>query len=311
MAALGRPGYINLGHNEDLKRVYDPLVMEKHASEVLDLAYKHGIRYFDVARSYGKGEEFLANWINNLPDKRSLIVGSKWGYTYTAGWKVQASKHEVKEHSLEVLQKQYPQSQKNLGENLKIYHIHSATPDSKVLENPAVIERLWELKRSGIIPGLSLSGTSQGETLEKAMTIQRDGVYLFQSVQVTWNILEQSTTEILKKAQAAGFGIIVKESLANGRLTARNSEASFADKKAVLDKLSAKYQVGIDALSMAFVLKQPWVSVVLSGAATKQHLLSNLQANEINISEEDIKSLAALKETPEVYWNKRASLEWN
>ena len=52
MAALGRPGYINLGHSSDIA---DRSVeaMRKAAHDTLDAAYEAGIRYIDCARSYG------------------------------------------------------------------------------------------------------------------------------------------------------------------------------------------------------------------------------------------------------------------
>jgi len=105
MAALGRPGYINLGHAEDLGSNYDMAAMERHAHEVLDAAWKAGVRYFDAARSYGDGERFLGSWLClRAISPQSVTVGSKWGYTYTADWRVDAEVHEVKEHSLPVLQ---------------------------------------------------------------------------------------------------------------------------------------------------------------------------------------------------------------
>ena len=60
LAALGRPGYINLGHATDLSRDYDVAAMADHAHTVLDAAWAAGIRYFDAARSYGRAEEFLS-----------------------------------------------------------------------------------------------------------------------------------------------------------------------------------------------------------------------------------------------------------
>ena len=50
MAALGRPGYINLGHGEDIA---DRSVeaMRKQAHATLDAAWEAGIRYVDCARS--------------------------------------------------------------------------------------------------------------------------------------------------------------------------------------------------------------------------------------------------------------------
>src|SRR5262252_8125896 len=83
LAAVGRPGYLNLGHGTDLPATRTVDELRQRAWELLDAAYAAGVRYVDVARSYGRAEEFLAGWLDGHPD---AVVGSKWGYTYTAGW---------------------------------------------------------------------------------------------------------------------------------------------------------------------------------------------------------------------------------
>src|SRR5947209_4870233 len=91
LAALGRPGYINLGHAPDLEANYDVAAMEAAAHAVLDAARAAGVRYFDAARSYGRAEAFLASWLSSRKIAPGAVtVGSKWGYTYTAGWRVEA-----------------------------------------------------------------------------------------------------------------------------------------------------------------------------------------------------------------------------
>jgi aryl-alcohol dehydrogenase-like predicted oxidoreductase len=87
MAALGRPGYITLGHADDLGGQYDVAAMESRSHAVLDVAWQAGVRYFDAARSYGRGEEFLGSWLRSRQiGVGKVTVGSKWGYTYTANW---------------------------------------------------------------------------------------------------------------------------------------------------------------------------------------------------------------------------------
>jgi aryl-alcohol dehydrogenase-like predicted oxidoreductase len=113
------------------------------------------------------------------------------------------------------------------------------------------------------------------------------------------------------KASQAGLGIIVKEALANGRLTNRNDEASFFNKKEQLQQIAAKYKVGIDAISIAYILRQPWVSTVLSGAANQEQLNSNLKALKIELSESDLNIINSMVETPQKYWEIRSELEWN
>ena len=53
LAALGRPGYITLGHGQDLGADRDPAEMERRCHAVLDAAWAGGVRWFDAARSCG------------------------------------------------------------------------------------------------------------------------------------------------------------------------------------------------------------------------------------------------------------------
>jgi aryl-alcohol dehydrogenase-like predicted oxidoreductase len=312
LAALGRPGYINLGHGEDLPDARSIQALETHSYAVLDAAWDMGIRYFDAARSYGRAEQFLASWLAARQiDPAAVTIGSKWGYTYTADWQVEAEVHEVKEHSLAVLQRQIGESRTLLGQHLNLYQIHSATLQSGVLDNGAVLDELARLKADGLIIGLSLSGENQSETLSKALTIKYDGELLFGSVQATWNLLEPSTGAVLNEAHQAGLAVIVKEALANGRLTPRNQNPTFAEKRTLLEKAAAQKQTTIDALALAAVLAQPWTAVVLSGAATIEQLRSNVAALNVNWDEETAAALAPLAEPPAAYWQTRSSLDWN
>lgn len=307
LAALGRPGYINLGHAHDLHLNYDPAAMETHAHEVLDAAWAAGIRYFDVARSYGKGEAFLASWLRRRKiDPNAVTVGSKWGYTYTAGWRVDAEKHEIKDHTLPVLLRQLAETRSILSDYLNIYHIHSATIESGVLDDSAVLDELARLKDTGVAVGLSVTGVRQPDIILKSLTLQRGGVRLFDVVQATWNLLERSAGPALMEAHAAGMGVIIKESLANGRLTARNSDPAFVEKSRLLYESAAAHGCSDDALALAAVLSQPWANVVLSGAAAVEQLRANLEAMRITVDD-----LPNVGESPQEYWHTRSQMAWN
>ena len=312
LAALGRPGYINLGHSADLRGGRTVEAMERHAFEVLDLALASGVRYLDAARSYGRAEEFLARWLEARGVGPSdVTVGSKWGYVYTARWRVDADRHEVKDHSLDNLRRQARESRDLLGGHLDLYQIHSATPESGVLDDPDVLGELARLKAEGLRIGLSLSGPRQAETLGKAMGVRVDGVRLFDAVQATWNLLERSAGPALAEARAMGLGVIVKESLANGRLTSRNDAPGFADARQALQGQADRLGTSIDALALAAAQAQPWADVVLSGAASADQLRSNLGATAISWDEQADEAIAPLIEPPEAYWSTRSRLPWN
>jgi aryl-alcohol dehydrogenase-like predicted oxidoreductase len=312
LAALGRPGYINLDHAQDLSEDYEVEAMQQHAFTVLDEAWRQGVRYFDAARSYGRAEQFLGNWLRSREIKPDAVaVGSKWGYTYTAGWHVEAEKHEVKEHSLAVLRRQWQETQLELGQYLGLYQIHSATLESGVLENQQVLEELARLKRKGVVIGLTLSGANQAEVMYKALEIECDGSLLFGSVQATWNLMERSVEPALQTAHSAGMGVIVKEALANGRLTARNQEPNFAPKRKILEQEAQRLGTTIDAIALAVAVQPVWSDIVLSGAATADQMRSNAGALNVQLDELADRRLLALVEPAEQYWGERSELAWN
>lgn len=311
LAAIGRPGYINLGHGDDLEGRRSVEGLRDHAHRVLDAAWDAGVRYFDMARSYGRAEAFMRAWLDArglTPDE--VTVGSKWGYTYTADWKVDADVHEVKEHSIDVLTRQWGETQEHLGPYLDLYQIHSATLSTGVLENAAVLDELARLKAEGTAIGLSLSGAKQADTLRKALAVERDGRLLFDTVQATWNILEPSAGHALADAHEAGLGVIVKEAVANGRLTPRNDDSDFNGKQVVLNEQAERLNTTVDALAIAAALAQPWSGVVLSGATTVAHLRSNVEALKVAWDDEAADTLQNLAEDPETYWSTRSDLAW-
>jgi aryl-alcohol dehydrogenase-like predicted oxidoreductase len=299
LAALGRPAYINLGHAED---VAGPSVeeMESTAHDVLDAAYEGGVRWFDAARSYGRAEAFLASWLRRRGLQREdVTVSSKWGYRYTADWRIDAAQHEVKDLSVEHLRAQWSESHELLGEWLGIYQIHSATLDSGVLDDPAVREELDALRARGIRVGLSVTGPEQAATIDRALDTGG-----FDTVQATWNLHERAAEESLARAHEAGLVVLVKEALANGRLSPRGASGAL---RAVAPERGA----GEDAIALAAALARPWAHVVLSGAATVAQLRSNLAALELAWDGELEQRLSGLVEEPAAYWEARAGLPWN
>jgi aryl-alcohol dehydrogenase-like predicted oxidoreductase len=300
LAALGRPGYINLGHGEDLGGQTDVDAMERNAHEVLDAALECGVRYFDAARSYGKAEAFLASWLERRGLRPGEVtVGSKWGYTYTAGWRVDADPAEVKDLTAATLRRQFAESSAVLGPHLRLYQIHSATLESGVLEDREVLEELSRLREEGLAIGVSVTGPEQAETIRRTLEVGD-----FDTVQATWNLLERSAGPDLAEAHAAGLGVLVKEVLANGRLTARGADS-------LLVRIAAERGSTPDAIALAAVLAQPWAEVALSGATTVEQLRSNLTALEVGYDDELDRRLAPLIEQPERYWSTRAELPWN
>ncbi|MCE0487874.1 aldo/keto reductase [Ornithinimicrobium sediminis] len=301
-AALGRPGYLNLGHARDLPDL-SPDGMREHTWSVLDVAYAAGVRHVDAARSYGRAEEFVAGWLD-ARGHADVVVTSKWGYTYVAGWRTDVEVHEVKDHTAATLRRQLAETRALLGGRLAAYQVHSATLESGVLEDTEVLAALTALADEGVVVGLSTSGPAQGEVVHRALDLAADGSAPFRTVQATWNPLEPSAGPALQRAADAGWGVMVKEGVANGRLTDRG------DAPAPLRALAGALGTGLDALALAVALAQPFTSVVLSGAGTVEQLRDNLRALELELDGATVAAALAHAEDPAAYWSTRSELPW-
>jgi aryl-alcohol dehydrogenase-like predicted oxidoreductase len=329
LAALGRPGYVTLNHAIDLGGGYDPPAMEAHAHAVLDAAFDAGIRYVDAARSYGRAEDFLASWLQKRGlDPGEVTVASKWGYTYTAGWSTSATQNEVKDHSLAAFERQLAESVERLGRYLSPYQIHSVTAESKTLEDGALIDAIARLRERGIRAGLTVSGAGQDVAIRRSLEVRRDGERVFDSVQATWNLLERGAESALQDAHDAGMKVVVKESLANGRLTGNpgmgkgeegrgkrevweNGGEVFSSSVARIRELAEGRGTTIEMLALAAALARPWADVVLTGAATVGQIQSNVAALALDYGPELEEGLRSVSINSAEYWRARTSFRWN
>jgi aryl-alcohol dehydrogenase-like predicted oxidoreductase len=300
LAALGRPAYINVGRDQDLGGDRSRGEIERRTHAVLDAAWDSGVRYLDAARSYGLAEAFLASWLAEHAQAASaLVIGSKWGYIYTGQWSLTEPIQERKDLSAATFRRQLAETQQLLGAHLKLYQIHSATTESGVLDDDELLAELAALRRTGVSVGLTVTGPGQAETIDRALAV---GV--FDTVQATWNLLERSAAPALQRAHDGGLGVIVKEALANGRLTIHGTEPA-------LLAYSRERDLPPDAVAIAAAISQPWSHVVLSGAVSPSMLHSNLRARELVLNgDRPADDLSQMSLDAHSYWQQRSRLPW-
>jgi aryl-alcohol dehydrogenase-like predicted oxidoreductase len=301
LAAIGRPAYITTGRAKDLGDGADRSAdaMRARAHTLLDAAWWLGIRYIDAARSYGFAEQFLGSWLAAHPGHRDeLTIGSKWGYEYIGDWRLDAPQQERKEHSLAMFERQWAETLEALGTEPDVYLVHSLTSDSPALGDSALLDRLRGLRDSGVRVGFSTSGADQAAVIERALGLTDSP---FSAVQSTWNLLEPSVGDALAAANDAKWLVVVKEVLANGRLTSAGEETSAA-------ALAAEDGQRLDALAIGAAVAHPWADIVLTGAVTRKQLKQNLEARPPSLDEQ---RLATLAEPAEQYWAARAARPWS
>lgn len=303
-AAIGRPLYINI-KNKPTSNDFDLDSFKKKGIEVLEYAYKMGIRHFDTAPNYGMAEEILLKWVKKKNDP-NIIVSSKWGYRYIANFNPNAVEHEHKEHSLNRLEEQWKFTKQFLPQ-LHYYQIHSATLDTGILDNQEVLNRLTEFKEANDVKiGITVTGHNQKEVLEKALALD-----IFDSYQATYNVIEQDLYEIINHLTNLGKAVIIKEAMANGRIFPNDKYPHYKSMYDYLGELALKYNVGIDAVALRFCNETLPDTMVLSGAASISQVEENLKANGFSLDTEEIRKLQSFQVRSEDYWKERKRLEWN
>ena len=133
---------------------------------------KKGNEPREIARDFCSSETFRAPH-SDVAD---------WNVALAAG-----APHEIKDHSVRQLLEQTRETDATLGEFVDVYQIHSATFESGVLRDAAVLAELARLKRDrGWRVGLSVSSPQQAAVLAAAREAH-DGT-LFDTVQCTFNV---------------------------------------------------------------------------------------------------------------------------
>ncbi|MCV7419106.1 aldo/keto reductase [Mycobacterium yunnanensis] len=308
LAALGRPAYITSGRADDVGAARSVDEMRDRTADVLDAAYSSGIRYVDVARSYGLAEQFLAHWLASRPEIEDVEVASKWGYRYVGDWQMTADVHEVKDHSLDAFTRQLAETKQILGDRVDLYQVHSVTPDSPVLADRELHRALADVRDGGLRIGLSTSGPRQADVVRAATAIEAGGRRLFTSVQSTWNLLETSAGSALSEARAEGMAVVVKEVFANGRLAPGSTDV--APGVELASRVAADLGIGLDQLALAAAYRQPWSPRVLSGAATPLQVRSHVAGADFALPTDVADALEAAAEDPADYWAARGRRQW-
>ena len=307
-AAIGRPQYINIKKGKS--KNFDSVKFKEDGINVLEFAYNEGVRYFDTSPGYGMAEQIMIDWLKTKKDN-SIEVATKWGYSYVANFDPKAVIHEIKDHSLPQLLRQWEKS-KELLPYLSTYQIHSATLDTGVLDNEEVLNKLAVLKNEYELKiGITTSGSNQAEVLKKAMDIAVNNKQIFETFQVTYNMLDQSLAEVADDMIKDGKRIIIKEALANGRVFRNKDYSNYNNLYNLLELLANKYDVGVDAIALRFCIDTINPFMVLSGASEEFQLLENLKSNQIVLEEEDINLLKSFKSDSSSYWKERKQLNWN
>ena len=265
---------------------------------IIRKAYDLGINFFDIADIYAKGksEEMMGKVLEEFP-RHTLVISSKvfWPMSDDVNDQGLSRKHitESVEKSLRRIGTDY----------LDIYYCHRYDNGTPLEE---VVRTMDDLVHQGKV---LYWGTSEwrGAQIASAVRIaEKSNLYAPRTEQPGYSLLRRRKFEndILFAASENGIGLTPFSPLANGLLTGKYDNGIPSDSRANRNKnlkdslesgLTEKVKglkpiaddLGINRaqLAIAWILRHPEVSSVITGATKPEHLESNAAACEVELDQ--------------------------
>lgn len=245
VSALGL-GTVKFGRNQGVKYPRGfALPSDQQIRDLLAQACELGINLLDTAPAYGSSEERLGRLLP--PAQSHWIISTKVGETFQQGKSVfdfsAAATQTSVERSLRLLRR----------ESLDLVLIHSDGDDERILQQTDCLQTLLTLKARGWIRAVGMSSKTVAGGL---LAVTHCDV-----VMVTYNLLSTAELPVIRRAQQAGKGVLIKKGLLSGHLQQIQLPAA--------DPVAA---------SMRLLLSEPGVSSVVIGTLNPAHLQANVAA---------------------------------
>ncbi len=288
------------------------------ATALVKQAFDAGVNFIDTANVYteGQSEEFVGGALKALGTPRSQAIVATKATGGMGPGKMESG--FSKKHLLD----QIDASLSRLSlDYVDLYQIHAWDPHTPMEE---ALRALEDIVRSGRARYVGVSNWA-GWQIAKALGIQeRRGWDKFASLQAYYTVagrdLERDLAPLLK---SEGVGLMVWSPLAGGLLSGKyklnaagevegeGRRAAFdfpvVDKPRAMKLVEAMRPiaeakgVSVAGIALAWLLHQEVVSTVIVGAKRAEQLSENLAATDIELSADDLASLAELSALPREY----------
>lgn len=271
----------------------------KLITEIVERALEGGVNFFDNADAYarGEGERIMTGVLHDLGVPRHhLVLSSKvfWPMSDAVTDRGLSRKHVLEsiDRSLERMELDY----------LDIYFAHRYDPETPMEE---IVEAFSDVVRSGRALYWGTSEWSAAEIAEAHAYAKAHGLVAPVVEQPQYSMLYRERVEerILPVTEPKGIGLVVWSPLAMGMLTGKYDEgvpegSRFAEndtfakrfltdanrhKVLALKEVADELGVTRAQLALAWVLRQPGVSSVITGATKARQIEDNLGAAELEL----------------------------
>ncbi|HLL85093.1 MAG TPA: aldo/keto reductase [Longimicrobium sp.] len=250
--------------------VWGPPADRAEAIAVLRRAVDLGVNLIDTAESYGPhvSEELIREAL--YPYREGVVIATKGGFDRSGpnAWEVNGRP--------ERLRKGVDGSLRRLRvERIDLYQLHRIDPDVPADEQ---FGALLEFQSEGKIRHIGLSET----TVEEIEEARRH--FPVVSVQNRYNLGDREWEAVVDHCDREGIGFIPWYPLAVGKL---------AEDGGPLAEIAARHGARPAQVALAWLLRRTPVMLPIPGTSRVKHLEENVAGVDIELSDEELASLAS------------------
>ncbi|MEX0806831.1 MAG: aldo/keto reductase [Candidatus Binatia bacterium] len=298
-----RVSAIGLGAN----RFGSKEVGQAEVDKIVDQAVELGVNFFDTANVYtdGRSEETLGKALKGRMDK--VVLASKFSFprkTSPNSWG--ASRYQLMQAidaSLRRLQ----------TDHIDLYYAHRWDDTTPIEETMRALD---DVIRMGKVRYIGASAYASWQLAHANVLAEMSGWTAFVVMQSEYNMLRRDVErDVLPYCRAHGVGFVPYYPLAGGFLTGKYeqgkppppgsrgentkniqdlmTEANY-NKVGKLSAWAKAHERGMNELAQTWLLAQPQVCSVISGATKLDHVLSNIKAGDWRLTAEEVKEVDAL-----------------
>ena len=304
---LGRAGVrvsvIGLGTN----RFGSASLPQPEVNKVVDAAQDLGINFIDTADTYTQqqSEETLGQALKGRWGR--FVVATKFVLPVGKGPNDRGASRYHMTHALEASLRRLH------SDHIDLYYIHRWDPHTPLEET---LRGLDDLVRQGKIGYVGVSDFAAWQLAKTDTMAELKGWTAVTAIQSEYHLLNRDVeAEVLPYCQAYHVAFVPYYPLAGGFLTGkyrrgaapppgsrgesnRRVQAFMTDNHYdIIEALTAWAKArgrGLNELAQAWLMAQPQVCSVISGATRLDHVLSNAKAAEWILSQEDVAAINAI-----------------
>jgi len=280
-------------------------VPEEAVRNIIDYAQEVGINHLDSANAYqgGRSEETLGKALKGRWDK--FVLATKVFHSVGEGPNDKgASRYHILnqvENSLRRLQ----------SDHIDLYYLHRPDPATPIEES---LRALDDLIHTGKVRYVGCSNYAAWQLAHANLLAELKGWTKFVVIQSEYNLLNRNVErEVLPYCRAHNVGFVPYFPLAGGFLTGKYKRGQPAppgsrgegslyvqgfmgnaanyDRIEKLEAWATAQGRGLNELAQAWLLAQPQVCSVISGATKLEQVQANVKAAEWALTEEDVKAV--------------------